>query len=105
MHCFNASSLLLNLKDKGFYFGIGGVFTFKNAKSLLEILPKIPKDRLLLETDSPYLSPEPFRGKKNVPLFTHLVATKMAELLSMDRDDLIRLCTKNSNDLFFKDIA
>lgn len=102
LHCFNASPLLLNLKDIGFYFGIGGVLTFKNAKNLLDILPKIPKDRLLLETDAPYLSPEPFRGKRNEPILTHFVATKMAELLSMDRNELIKTCTKNSNDLFFK---
>ncbi|MCH3853132.1 TatD family hydrolase, partial [Campylobacter jejuni] len=60
LHCFNASEHLLRLSDDGFYFGIGGVLTFKNAKNLVNILPQIPKDRLLLETDAPYLTPEPY---------------------------------------------
>lgn len=101
-HCFNASELLLSLKEHNFYFGIGGVLTFKNAKNLVEILNKIPKDKLLLETDAPYLSPEPFRGKRNEPLLTHFVATKMAELLQCDRNELIRICTLNSQRLFFE---
>lgn len=101
LHCFNASELLLSLKDN-FYFGIGGVLTFKNAKSLVSILKQIPKERLLLETDAPYLSPEPLRGKRNEPLLTHFVATKMAQLLECDRDELINLCTQNSQRLFFE---
>ncbi|ASQ30656.1 ssDNA/RNA exonuclease, 3' - 5' specific [Campylobacter avium LMG 24591] len=105
LHCFNASPLLLNLKDNGFYFGIGGVLTFKNAKALLEILPKIPRDKLLLETDAPYLSPEPFRGTRNTPINTHLVADKMATLLNLDRNELINICTKNANTLFFQEVV
>lgn len=100
-HCFNASEMLLDLKDK-FYYGIGGVLTFKNAKNLISILSKIPKERLLLETDAPYLSPEPLRGKRNEPLLTHFVATKMAQLLNLQRDELIQICTQNSQRLFFK---
>ncbi|TQR31900.1 hydrolase TatD [Campylobacter sp. MIT 99-7217] len=102
LHCFNASELLLGLKEH-FYFGIGGVLTFKNAKNLVQILPKIPKDKLLIETDAPYLSPEPFRGKRNEPLLTNFVAQKMAELLSLSKDEVIELCTQNANELFFKD--
>ena len=97
--------MLLNLKDNGFYFGIGGVLTFKNAKALLEILPKIPRDKLLLETDAPYLSPEPFRGTRNTPINTHLVADKMATLLNLDRNELINICTKNANTLFFQEVV
>lgn len=100
-HCFNASELLLDLKDK-FYYGIGGVLTFKNAKNLVNILNKIPKERLLLETDAPYLSPEPLRGKRNEPLLTHFVASKMAEILGVQRDELIEICTRNSQKLFFE---
>lgn len=100
-HCFNASELLLELKDK-FYYGIGGVLTFKNAKNLVNILNKIPKERLLIETDAPYLSPEPLRGKRNEPILTHFVATKMAELLKCDRNELIQICTQNSQKLFFE---
>ncbi|NQY93756.1 MAG: TatD family hydrolase, partial [Campylobacteraceae bacterium] len=65
LHCFNASEHLLCLSEHNFYFGIGGVLTFKNAKKLIEILPKIPKEKLLIETDGPYLTPTPFRGKRN----------------------------------------
>ena len=104
MHCFNASELLLNLKEN-FHFGIGGVLTFKNAKELPLILPKIPLNRLVLETDAPYLSPQPFRGKRNEPIFTHFVATKMAEILRLDRNELIKICTANSKELFFKELA
>lgn len=64
LHCFNASEHLLPLADHNFYFGIGGVLTFKNAKKLVEILPKIPKSKLLIETDAPYLTPHPYRGIK-----------------------------------------
>ncbi|MDX2330893.1 TatD family hydrolase [Campylobacter hepaticus] len=102
LHCFNASEHLLRLCEEGFYFGIGGVLTFKNAKKLLEILPKIPKEKLLLETDAPYLTPEPYRGKRNEPLFTQFVANKMSEILSLPRKELLELCFNNSEKLFFK---
>lgn len=102
LHCFNASEHLLRLGDEGFYFGIGGVLTFKNAKNLAEILPKIPKEKLLLETDAPYLTPEPYRGKRNDPLLTQLVANKMSEILNLPREELLELCFNNSKKLFFK---
>ncbi|ARJ56318.1 TatD family hydrolase [Campylobacter cuniculorum] len=102
LHCFNASKHLLKLADEGFYFGIGGVLTFKNAKNLVEILPKIPKDKLLLETDAPYLTPEPFRGRRNDPLLTQMVANKMSELLNLSLEELLKLCFNNSEKLFFK---
>lgn len=70
LHCFNASEHLLILSEHNFYFGIGGVLTFKNAKKLVEILPKIPKDKLLIETDAPYLTPHPYRGVRNEPYYT-----------------------------------
>lgn len=100
LHCFNASELLLNLHNDGFYFGIGGVLTFKNAKNLAQILPKIPKNKLLIETDAPYLTPEPFRGRVNEPILTHFVAQKMSEILGLSKSEILELCYKNSNDLF-----
>ncbi|MCX2682374.1 TatD family hydrolase [Campylobacter sp. MIT 21-1685] len=102
LHCFNASKHLLELAEKGFYFGIGGVLTFKNARNLVEILPQIPREKLLLETDAPYLTPEPFRGKRNEPLLTHYVARKMSEVLQIPHNELLELCFENSNNLFFK---
>lgn len=100
LHCFNSSSLLLNLKDN-FYFGIGGVLTFKNAKSLVSIIKDIPLDRILIETDAPYLSPEPNRGKRNEPSFTKFVALKMSEILDISYDKLQDITTNNANRLFF----
>ena len=99
LHCFNASPILLELSSK-FYYGIGGVLTFKNGKKLVEILPKIPLDRLVLETDAPYLTPEPHRGKRNEPALTTYVADKMADILGMSRDEVESLTTQNANRLF-----
>ncbi len=100
LHCFNASELLLNLSKKGFYFGIGGVLTFKNAKKLVEVLPKIPNDKLLLETDSPYLTPHPYRGKRNEPRYITLVLDKMAEIKKMPKDKLEEIIFQNSKRIF-----
>ena len=100
LHCYNASKHLLDLANKGFYFGIGGVITFKNAKALVEVLPLIPREKLLLETDGPYLTPMPFRGERNEPLYTTLVAEKMADILKMSVTELHALTTNNAISLF-----
>lgn len=100
LHCYNASKHLLDLADKGFYFGIGGVLTFKNAKNLVEVLPLIPKEKLLLETDAPYLTPMPYRGQRNEPAYTLLVAQKMSELLDISVTELHNLTSKNAFTLF-----
>lgn len=100
LHCYNASKHLLELADHGFYFGIGGVLTFKNAKALVEVLPLIPPEKLLLETDGPYLTPMPYRGERNEPAYTVLVAQKMAELLHVTVSEIEALTTKNALLLF-----
>ncbi|MEA3374248.1 MAG: TatD family hydrolase [Campylobacterota bacterium] len=100
LHCYNADEQLLSLSEHGFYYGIGGVLTFKNAKKLLNILPKIPAEKLILETDGPYLTPHPFRGKRNEPLYTVLIAEKMAELLDSDLQSISTLTTGNAKKLF-----
>jgi TatD DNase family protein len=100
LHCFNADDELLSLADKNFYFGIGGVVTFKNAKKLVNILPRIPKEKLIIETDGPYLTPTPHRGERNEPFYTTLVADKMAEILEMSRDEIENLTTQNALKLF-----
>ncbi|QKG28956.1 TatD family hydrolase [Campylobacter sp. RM16187] len=101
LHCYNASPLLLDLSKFGkFYFGIGGVLTFKNAKNLVEILPKIPRDKLLIETDGPYLSPEPYRGRRNEPFYTQFVAQRMSEILDLEKEEIIRITTQNAKMLF-----
>ncbi|HDX6329236.1 TatD family hydrolase [Campylobacter fetus] len=99
LHCYNASPILLELSDK-FYYGIGGVLTFKNGKKLVEILHKIPKNRLIIETDGPYLSPEPHRGSRNEPVFTNYVAQKMADILNLKKEEVEEMTTKNAQKLF-----
>lgn len=100
LHCFNASKELLSLAESGFYFGIGGVLTFSNAKKLVEILPYIPLEKLVVETDAPYLTPHPFRGSRNEPSYTALVVKKIAELLEFDEEYVSRLTTTNALRLF-----
>lgn len=100
LHCYNASEHLLPLAEHNFYFGIGGVLTFKNAKKLVEVLPKIPKDKLLIETDAPYLTPHPHRGERNEPYYTVFVASKMAELLETSIEEIQNLTTFNAKKLF-----
>ena len=100
LHCYNASEHLLPLSEHNFYYGIGGVLTFKNAKKLVDVLAKIPKEKLIIETDAPYLTPHPYRGKRNEPYYTVFVAQKMAELLNLTQDEIEELTTKNAKELF-----
>lgn len=100
LHCFNADEELLSLSQHNFYFGIGGVVTFKNAKKLVNIVPKIPLEKIVLETDGPYLTPTPHRGTRNEPLYTTLVAKKVAELLDISLEELHNITTVNAKKLF-----
>lgn len=100
LHCYNASEHLLILSEHNFYFGIGGVVTFKNAKKLVEILSKIPLDRLLIETDSPYLTPHPFRGTRNSPSYTNIIVEKISEILNRSKKEIKNITTKNAKALF-----
>ena len=102
LHCYNADDELLSLANAGFYFGIGGVLTFNNAKKLVNILSKIPKEKLLIETDGPYLTPHPHRGKRNEPAYTALVADKMSQILDIPSEEIQRLTTANATTLFTK---
>ncbi len=100
LHCFNADDELLSLVNEGFYFGIGGVVTFKNAKKLVNVLPKIPHEKLLIETDGPYLTPTPHRGERNEPFYTTLVAQKMSEILDLTLSEIKEISTQNALKLF-----
>ena len=102
LHCFNGDDCLIELKDIGFYFGIGGVVTFKNAKKLQEACLKLPKDRILLETDAPYLAPMPNRGKRNESANLIHIAQKISELLDISYEEVISLSLHNSKKLFKK---
>ncbi|MDR2342048.1 MAG: TatD family hydrolase [Campylobacteraceae bacterium] len=98
LHCFNASSLLLDLD--GFYFAVGGVLTFANAKELVDILPKIPREKLLFETDAPYLTPVPFRGQRNEPSYTFHVVKKAGEVLNLSFEEIAKISSNNAKKLF-----
>jgi len=101
MHCFSYD---MDMADKamemGFYVSIAGPVTFKNAKKLAEIAKLIPDDYLLIETDAPYLTPEPFRGKRNEPAFVANTARKIAELRGVSFEDIARITTLNAKRLF-----
>lgn len=100
-HCFTGSvEQARQITDLGFYLGLGGVSTFKNG-GLDTVIPKLEPSKILLETDSPYLTPSPHRGKRNEPKYTVLVAEKISEYLSISREELDELTTKNANRLFF----
>ena len=102
MHCFTGSKKfadkLLNLNA---YFSASGIITFKNSSDLQETFRSIPLDRLLIETDSPYLAPVPNRGKKNEPSFVKYTAEKLAEIKNIPSKNLIDATTANFNKLFF----
>lgn len=97
IHCFSESLEMAKLFiQKGAKIGIGGVVTFKNGKKVREVVENIPLEHILLETDSPYLAPEPLRGTKNEPKNVYLVAKKIAEIKNMDIDEVISITTRNS---------
>ena len=99
LHCFNAAEQLLKFKEN-FYYGIGGVITFKNAKKLINVFPKIPKERVIIETDAPYLTPHPYRGQRNEPFYTTLVRDKIAELWETTPEEVEKITTENAERLF-----
>ena len=97
MHCYSGSlETAKELVKKGIKLGIGGVVTFKNSQKLQEIVKTIDIECLLLETDSPYLSPEPFRGKVNRPYNVYYVAKKIAELKGISVDEVLKATTQNA---------
>lgn len=101
-HCFSLTPeqarMIFKLGD--FYIGIGGVSTFKNAK-FSERLPEIPIDRVLLETDCPYLAPAPMRGKRNEPSYLTFVAQRLASLYGLSVEEVCERTSKNAEKLFF----
>ncbi len=103
IHCFTSSKYLARkMLDLGLYISISGIITFKNAEELQEIVRYIPLDRLLIETDSPYLAPVPKRGKQNEPSFVIHVADKIAELKSTTSETIAEATSQNFFSLFKK---
>lgn len=101
VHCFSGSTEMANeILKIGMYIGIGGVVTFKNAKKLPDVVKIIPDKKLLIETDCPYLSPEPFRGKICHSGLIPFTAQKIAELRNTSRDDILKMTLINAKTLF-----
>ncbi len=101
LHCFSADvNLLDRLASKGFYISFAGPITYKRPDHLLEAARKVPEDLLLVETDSPYLAPEPFRGRRNEPARLVRTAQKLADIRGVTLQELARLTTRNACRLF-----
>lgn len=101
MHCYSYSKeMAKRLLDLGFYFGLGGVATFKNAKKLHEAIEYIPLERMLLETDCPYLAPVPFRGKRNSSLLIPYTVKAISQIKGADEQEVISVTEKNALELF-----
>lgn len=100
-HAYSGSwEMAQQLLDLNFHLAVGGVVTFKNAKKLVEVAEKIPLDRLLIETDSPYLTPEPYRGKRNDPAKVRYVAEKIAEIRGVSFEEIARATLENGRKFF-----
>ena len=96
LHCYSYSAESATVFTKlGFYFGIGGVSTFKNAKKLIEAIKEIPLDRIFLETDAPYLSPVPFRGKRNSSLYLSYVVDAIAAVKGVSPEEVVKITSEN----------
>ena len=100
MHCFSGSVEFANeCIREGFYIALGGVVTFKNAKKMKEVAINIPLERLLLETDAPYLTPVPYRGKENQPAYIKYTAEEIAKLREISIDELTQITTSNAEEI------
>jgi len=101
IHCYSGSvesaKILLNM---GYYISFAGPVTFKNANTALDVIRYVPNDRMLIETDSPYLAPVPHRGKRNCPLYVREVAAKIAEIKGMDFEEVAEITTKNAKKVY-----
>ena len=101
MHCFvEDMAVAEQAMALGFYISFSGILTFKNAKLVKEVASQVPLNRILVETDSPYLAPMPFRGKTNQPAYTKFVVEELAKLRGMSYEELAKQTTENFNRLF-----
>jgi TatD DNase family protein len=101
MHCFTETwEVAQGAMELGFYISFSGIVTFKNAKNLKEVARRVPLERMLVETDSPYLAPVPHRGKPNQPAFVKHVAEEIAALRGITLDEVARATTDNFFRLF-----
>ena len=100
-HCYSGSAeMARQLVDLGWYIGFTGVLTFKNARKAIETAASIPLDRIVLETDCPYMAPEPFRGKRNDPGYIYRMAEKLAEVRGLSVEEIQAITTENGKRLY-----
>lgn len=101
VHCFSGSAEMAKvIASRGWYFSVGGAATFKNARRIIEALAVIPNELLMLETDCPYMTPEPFRGKRNDSSYIEYTARRIAEIKGMSYEDLCAITNENSRRFF-----
>ena len=100
-HCYSGSAeMARQLVDMGWYIGFTGVLTFKNARKAIETAQTIPLERILLETDCPYMAPEPFRGRRNDPGYLYRMAEKLAEIRNISVEEAARVTAENGKRLY-----
>ena len=101
VHCYSYSAdLAKEFVKMGFYIGIGGVVTFKNAKKIVEVAREIPLERILLETDCPYLAPVPYRGKRNSSMYLPYVVARIAEIKGVAEEEVISVTESNARNMY-----
>ncbi len=100
-HCYSGSAEMAKiLVDKGWYIGFTGVLTFKNARKAVEVAESLPLDRIVLETDCPYMAPEPFRGKRNHPGYLYRMAQRLGEIRGLAPEEIARITAENGKRLY-----
>ena len=103
IHCFTSTKQFAKKAlDNGFYISFSGIITFKNAIDLVDVVKYVPLDKILVETDSPYLAPVPFRGKRNEPSYVNYTLEKISQIKKITKGELIKITTKNFFNLFSK---
>lgn len=101
VHCFSYSAeIAKEVVKMGFFIGIGGVITFKNARKLKEVADQVPIENIVLETDCPYLAPVPFRGKRNSSLYLPYVVEELAKIKGIDTEEVIERTAQNARRLY-----
>jgi len=101
MHCFASDKKMAReILDLGFYIAFGGLITFKNLNNLREVVKEVPINKILVETDAPYLTPDPYRGKRNEPLYVKYVAEKIAEIKGLSKEEIAKKTTQNAKKVY-----
>lgn len=101
VHCFSGSKeSAIELVKIGYLIGVGGILTFKNGRELRECVESVGIENIVLETDAPYLTPEPFRGQVNKPHYVEYVAKKVAEILDLDLDEVLKITEQNAKKIY-----